>query len=228
MPFTVDFPGKQKWWVHFPGNETLNFLWRFPVSIDRFLRCSHLLERHPWLPAKEAKSCLYDLNGLQLPSLPGIWKKHILLLEVLLSPLQNCWRVSWAQSRADSLPLKIFMLKKLGLLLVNSATSTNDILKGFFSWPFLLIVFFLHYQRYFLFPIISPEVSFSPGWNKQLCGASGGFTWSLLTCHVTKDLWMWHLKSWFSDGPGRAGLKDLKGLSQPKQFYDSKMMWDLW
>lgn len=94
MLFTVHFSGKQKGWVHFPGNETMNFLWPFPVSIDKFLRCSHLLERHPWIPTKEAKSCLCDLNELQLPSLPGIWKNHILLPGVLLRPLQNCWRVS--------------------------------------------------------------------------------------------------------------------------------------
>lgn len=111
MPFTVDFSGKQKWWVHFPGNETLNFLWHFPVSIDKFLRCSHLLERHPWLPAKEAKSCLYDLNGLQLPSLPGIWKKThppagsapeplAELLESFLSPKQG-WQPSTENFHAE-------------------------------------------------------------------------------------------------------------------------------
>ena len=36
---------------------------------------------------------------------------------------------------------------------------------------------------------------------------------------------MWHLGTWFSGGVGSArlavGLGDLKGLFQPKQFYDS-------
>lgn len=173
----------------------------FPVSIEKFLRCSHLLENQPWILTKEAKSCLSDLDGLQLPCLPGIWKNPILLPGVLLSPLKNCWE-SKVELRA--FPLKVLMLKKLGLPLINSVISVNDIPKRFFSWLPLLIVFSLHYQRYFLFPIKSPEVSFSPGWNKEPSDASGGFTWSLLICHTTRcvdvaledvvEWWTW--QSW--------------------------------
>ena len=40
---------------------------------------------------------------------------------------------------------------------------------------------------------------------------------------------MWHLGTWFSGGLGSGrftvGLDDLKGLFQPKQFYDS--IWDV-
>lgn len=143
----MHFSGKQKGWVHFPRNEILNFLWHFPVSIEKFLRCSHLLENQPWIPTKEAKSCLSDLDGLQLPSLPGICKNHILLSGVLLSPLKNCWE---SKAGLRAFPLQLLMLKKLGLPPINFAISVKDIPKSFFFWPSLLIAFFLHYQRYFL------------------------------------------------------------------------------
>jgi len=40
-----------------------------------------------------------------------------------------------------------------------------------------------------------------------------------------KDVWKWHLGTWFSGGLDSVrleyGLNDLKGLFQPKLFYDS-------
>lgn len=96
-PFTLHGSGKQNGWVNFLGTETLNFLWHFPASLETFLRCSHLPERHSWLPTANAESCLCVLSRLQLPPLSGAQKNpHVLLLRVLLSPLQDCWRVSWS------------------------------------------------------------------------------------------------------------------------------------
>lgn len=42
---------------------------------------------------------------------------------------------------------------------------------------------------------------------------------------VFKGIWMWHLRTGFSDEPGDAELMighDLGGLLRPKRFYDSK------
>jgi len=137
--------GKQNGWFDFPVTKTLNFLWHFPVSPWKFLRCSYLLERHFWLPAKGAESCLCGLNRLQLPSLSGAQKKKTcspaksapkLLAELLESFLKP-------KAGLMAFPLKLFMLKKLGLQLINSAVSENYVLKGFFFLPSLLNSIFL-------------------------------------------------------------------------------------
>ena len=47
-----------------------------------------------------------------------------------------------------------------------------------------------------------------------------GKWWSRCPWRCLKDVWMWHLGTWFSGGLGRVGLmvglNDLKGLFQPK------------
>lgn len=129
-PFTMHFSGIQNGWVNFPGTKILDFLWCFPESLEKFLRCSYLLKRHCQLPAKDAEGCLCSLNKLQLPSLPGVQKNCMLSCQEC--PLQNCWRLPWSpEQRLTTFPLKCIMLKKLDLQLINSAVSGNDVLFAF-------------------------------------------------------------------------------------------------
>lgn len=130
-PFTVHGSGIQNGWVNFSGTKILDFLWHFPESLEKFLRCSYLLERHCRLPAKDAESCLCSLKKLQLPSLPGVQKNHI----------PSCWECSWPPCRTagdlkprvglTAFPLKCIMWKKLRLQLINSAVSGKDVLFAF-------------------------------------------------------------------------------------------------
>lgn len=88
-PFTVHYSGIQNGWINFPGTKILDFLWCFPKSLEKFLRCSYLLKRHCQLPAKDAEGCWRSLNKLQLPSLPGVQKNYML----------SCQECSWPPCR---------------------------------------------------------------------------------------------------------------------------------
>lgn len=143
-------------------------------------------------------------------------------------PLAELLESFWEpKAGLTALPLKLLMLKELGLLLIDSAISANDILKGFFFWLSLLIAFSYTTRGTFCSPLNLLKCHSPQGETRNtvmLQEAPHGPCWYAMQ----QDVWMWHLRERFSGGPGRAGLHDLKGLSQTKGSCDSKMMWDLW